>query len=249
MTKYFFQKPAKKIMTTFSFVRLIGVTLFCIGITIVLYVFSPLIIWQLTLAPAFAAQITSPIPQRNVLTPSILKSLVANSLQHFSGVDYTNASNWFPSYAIQKGAARDASFFLSIPKLAINNAYVSTEDMNLANHLVNLPGTAMPPDKGNTVVFGHSTLPQLFNPKDYKTIFADAYKLQVGDTMTTTVENVLYTYKIFSITVVDPDDTSVLAQQYDDSYLTVITCTPPGTTWERLVVKGRLQKLTDGSKM
>src|SRR5579883_249852 len=98
MSKYYFHKPVKRILITIMAVRFLGICLFVIGITTVFYVFSPLIIWQFTLAPAFAdSQITSPVPQRNVLTPSILKSLVANSLQHLSGVDYTDASNWFPS--------------------------------------------------------------------------------------------------------------------------------------------------------
>lgn len=243
MNKYYFHKKSLWTVSPVLFVRFLGLLLFIIGITTVVYIFSPIVIWQLTLAPAFAdSQITAPVPKRIVITPDVVKSLLSSSMQRF-GVDYNDASNWFPSYTIQKGTPKDTSFFLTIPKLAITNAYVSTIDMNLADHLVNLPGTAMPPDRGNTVIFGHSTLPQLFNPKDYKTIFADAYKLQIGDTLTATVENVMYTYKIVSITVVDPEDTSVLAQQYDDSYLTLITCTPPGTIWKRLVLKARLQKL------
>lgn len=245
MTKYYYHKSPGIFFQPVFFIRMCGVLLFFFGISIVCYIFSPLIIWQFTLAPVFAdSQITSPVPRSGVLTPSVLKSLIASSLQHFSGTDYTNASSWFPTYTIHGTTSRIPNFFLSIPKLAITNAYVSTEDMNLADHLVNLSGTATPPDKGNTVIFGHSTLPQLFNPKDYKTIFADAYKLQIGDTLSVTVENVVYTYTIFSITVVDPEDTSVLEQQYDDSYLTLITCTPPGTIWKRLIIKSRLQKLT-----
>jgi sortase A len=245
MTKYYYYNHAGVFFQSVFLIRMFGVFLFFFGISIVLYVFSPLIIWQFTLAPVFAdSHITSPVPRSVILTPSVLKSLIASSLQHFSGADFSNASNWFPTYAIHETASRVPNFFLSIPKLAITNAYVSTEDMNLADHLVNLAGTAIPPDKGNTVIFGHSTLPEWFNPKDYKTIFADAYTLQVGDTMTTTVENVVYTYKIFSITIVDPEDTSVLEQQYDDSYLTLITCTPPGTIWKRLIIKARLQKLS-----
>lgn len=227
------------------FVRMIGFLLFSVGIATVVYIFSPLVIWQLTLAPAIASsQITAPIPNRTLLTPNAIKSLVSSSLQNISGVDYTNADNWFPTYKAQNGASKVSSFFLTIPKLGITNAFVSTTDTNLAAHLVNLSGTSTPPDKGNTVIFGHSTLPQLYRTGDYKTIFANLYKMQIDDTFQTTVNSVIYTYKIFSITVVDPDDTSVLAQTYDDSYVTIITCTPPGTIWKRLVIKARLQKLT-----
>lgn len=242
MNKYYYQQ-AKATHNPLIFVRFLGFVLFVFGISIVVYVFSPLVIWQLTLAPQVAnAQVTIPIPQHALLTPMTIKSLVASSIKNF-GVDDTNASNWFPSYTISQNNQPRPDYFLTIPKLGITNAYVSTQDMNLANHLVSLSGTAIPPEKGNTVIFGHSTLPQWFDPKNYHTIFADAYKLQVGDTFETTVNQVIYTYKIFSITIVDPDDTSVLAQTYDDSYVTLITCTPPGTIWQRLVIKARLQKL------
>lgn len=243
MNKYYYQKG--KIVSPVLFVRLLGAILFIVGISTVVYIFSPLLIWQLTLAPAFAdSSLVSPIPNRSLLTPMNIKSLVASSLSNFAGVDYTDASNWFPSYKITKGSPREPLYFITISKLGITNAYVSTVDINLSNHLVNLGGTAVPPEKGNTVIFGHSTLPQLYNPKDYKTIFANIYRLQIGDTFQVTVDTVVYTYTIFSITVVDPEDTSVLTQTYDDSYVTLITCTPPGTIWKRLVIRARLQKLS-----
>ncbi|HSD98512.1 MAG TPA: sortase [Patescibacteria group bacterium] len=242
---YYYQQQKTVLLHPQLVLRILGFLLFIIGVSTVVYVFSPLIIWQFTLAPAIAdSDITAPIPNRTLLTPSLIKSLVASSFQNVSGVDYTDATNWFPSYHASALAPKVDSYFLTIPKLGIVNALVSTVDNNLANHLVSLSGTSIPPDKGNTVIFGHSTLPQLFDPKNYKTIFADAYKLQLGDTFTTNVSTVVYTYKIFSITVVDPEDTSVLIQSYDDSYVTLITCTPPGTIWKRLIIKARLQKLT-----
>jgi len=39
------------------------------------------------------------------------------------------------------------------------------------------------------------------------------------------------------MTVSDPTDLSALEQTFDDSYLTLVTCVPPGTTWERLRVE------------
>jgi len=41
---------------------------------------------------------------------------------------------------------------------------------------------------------------------------------------------------------VSPRDLSILAQRYDDSYLTLITCVPPGTYFKRLIVRARLAK-------
>lgn len=244
MNKYVYQEK-RRYMSPVFFLRVLGFVFFITGISTVVYIFSPLIIWQFTLSPAFAdSNILAPIPKRSLLTPASIKNLVASSLQNFQGIDYTDASNWFPTYKIIQGTPREQQYFLTIPKLNIVNAYVSTVDINLANHLVNLGGTAIPPEKGNTVIFGHSTLPQLYNSKDYKTIFANAYKLQTGDSFQITIGSVVYTYTIFSISVVDPEDTSVLAQTYDDSYVTLITCTPPGTIWKRLIIKARLNTLS-----
>lgn len=242
---YLYQKPKKNLVNLKIFFRILGFFLFIIGISTVVYVFSPLLIWQITLAPAFAdSSITAPVPNRTLLTPSAIKSLIASSIQNISGTNFNDASTWFPGYIAQQGTAKVPLYFLTIQKLGITDATVSTTDTNLAAHLVSLSGTGTPPDKGNTVIFGHSTLPQLYEANNYKTIFANLYKMQLGDTFQVTVNSVVYTYEIFSITVVDPEDTSVLSQQYDDSYITLITCTPPGTIWKRLIIKARLQKLS-----
>jgi sortase A len=160
------------------------------------------------------------------------------------GQNLNDARNWFPTNSIKSNITPSLSeYTISIPKINITNAVVSTTDVDLGKHLVNYQGTSLPPDKGNTVIFGHSTLPQLYNPKDYHTIFAYAHTLKVGDNILVNEDNVQYTYVINNITIVSPDDTSVLAQSYDDSYLTIVTCTPPGTTWKRLIIKSKLEKI------
>ena len=241
MNTYTYHRPPK--LSKKHIGRIIGGLICFIGFSVMAYIFMPLIMWQITLAPVFASQaVVAPIPKTTVASPSTISSLVASTVGSL-GVDYTNASNWFPGYTVRPGDGRIPSYFISIPALHISNAFVSTVNTDLAVHLVHLGGTAIPPDKGTGVIFGHSTLPQLYDPNNYRTIFANAYKLQVGDEIIVTVNNIVYKYKIFSVIVVDPDDTSVLAQNIDDSYLTIITCTPPGTVWKRLVVQSRIEKL------
>jgi len=224
--------------------RIIGLLLAFLGLSMTAYVFAPLILWQIFLSPVFASQAMAiPVPKPNFLTPALIQNVLSSQVQLLRGTDFNNAKNWFPTFIGKSTVSRIATYSISIPKLNIVNAMVTTQDNDLGKHLVNLSGTAIPPDKGNAAIFGHSTLPQLYNQKDYHTIFANIHHLQVGDEILVNVENITYTYKIFSITVVDPDNTSVLEQTADDSYLTIITCTPPGTIWERLVVKSRLQKL------
>ena len=235
MSKYYYQKNAKNNLR--KYLRLTSIFLFLIGISIILYVSFPLISWQIYFQPAFASQdIIASIPRANIV------DLAVNSLDT---TDYTKAENWFPKFnPSNREKQTDTPFFtISIPKINIDKAVVSTIDNDLAKHLVNYQGTGIPGRNGNSVIFGHSTLPQLFNPQDYKTIFANAYQLKTGDVIYATLNDVTYTYKIFKITVVDPDNSSALIQDFDNSYITLVTCTPPGTTWKRLIVKARLQKI------
>ena len=241
MGKYYYNKAGKKLKKT---ARLLSLLIVIMGISIAGYVFFPLISWQIYFAPVFASQdIAVPIPQINLVNSDTIGSLLSQASNNLSGVDYANAQNWFPNFKLQKGKPKIDTYTMSIPKLNIKDAVVSAVDNDLSIHLVNLGGTALPPDKGNAVIFGHSTLPQLFDPKNYKTIFANAYELKVGDELFTNVTGVIYKYRIFSITVVSPEDTSVLQQDYSDSFLTLITCTPPGTIWKRLIIRSRLEAI------
>lgn len=219
------------------FVRLVCILVITVGGIIFCYTFFPLISWQVYFAPAFASQkITAPIPNHTVIDPGNITSLISSATSKI-GSDYTNAYNWYPGYGEQKNLKAD--YKISIPKIQIKDAEVSNRDTDLTKHLVQFNSDTVPPDEGNSVIFGHSTLPQLFKPGDYKTIFANAYKLGIGDLIMVNRDNHEYAYKVESVIVVDPSDTSVLAQNFSDSFITIITCTPPGTVWKRLIIKAR----------
>lgn len=233
MTNYYYQEKRsyKKILRFVSVFLIIG------GLIVSFYTFLPLFSWQLYFSESFAAQkLNTPIPKISTLIYTAGNALSTN---------YLNANNWFPTYnpSANKIKPEVEAYSISIPSIDVKNAVVSTTDINLAAHLVNFPGTAIPPGNGNAVIFGHSTLPQLYNPTDYKTIFANAYKIKTGDEIFVNYQKITYKYKVISITVVDPSDTSVLEQDTRDSFTTLITCTPPGTVWKRLVIKSQLVKI------
>lgn len=243
MSKYYYKKGdrifRKKIL------RLASLLILFIGLVIIFYIFYPFVLWQIYFAPTLASSnIKTPIPKVTVVNSSAIGSLISQAGNLLSGVDYTNAQNWFPGFdSSSKNQPKIPYYTISIPKLKINNASVSTRDNNLAIHLVNYQGTALPAEPGNAVIFGHSTLPQLYNPNDYKTIFANAYQLKTGDEIYTYINGVTYMYKIFNVSVVEPTDTSIFEQNYDNSYITLVTCTPPGTIWKRLILKAKLEKI------
>ena len=67
--------------------------------------------------------------------------------------------------------------------------------------------------------------------------------MEKNDTIYVDVEDVVYEYTVVDMFVVSPREVSVLDQIYDDSYIHLVTCVPPGTYNQRLVVKAKLKKL------
>ncbi len=92
-----------------------------------------------------------------------------------------------------------------------------------------------PGEKGNTVLSGHSSN-DLFDQGEYKFIFAQLEKLTEGDTIYINYNSVRYTYTVTKKEVVKPSQVDKLVYPTDKPVLTLITCTPLGTSLNRLLV-------------
>lgn len=189
--------------------------------------------------------IKSPLPETESPLSLNQAGSVLGSFNIFSNNlrDYTNANIWFPSIGNKRTTyVFDVKeYFLSIPKLDIKDARVVVGGEDLSKSLVHYQPQTLPGQYGNSVIFGHSTLPQLYNKKDYKTIFTYLPSLEKGDLIEVKINEVTYQYQVYDMFVVNPDEVWVLNQQKDGSYLTLITCVPPGTYLKRLVVKAKLK--------
>lgn len=158
-------------------------------------------------------------------------------------LDYTRASNWFVGGEVADfSTSRVGYYSLSIPKLGIEKATVAFGGEDLSNNLIQYPGTANPGKIGNTVVFGHSILPQFFDPKDYMSIFSTLPTLKKGDEIVIDYDGITYKYEVEVLVEVLPTDIQVLDQRADDSYISLITCVPPGHPLKprRLIVRGKI---------
>ena len=158
--------------------------------------------------------------------------------------DSNKASNWFEGNLQNRDFNSQNVFYysLSIPKLKIENASVLIGGEDLSKNLIHYPGTALPGKIGNSVIFGHSVLPIFFNPKSYTTIFSTLPTLNKGDIIEVNYDGVFYRYEVETKYEVLPTDTQVLDQDKDDSFLTLVTCVPPGDLRKpkRLVVRARI---------
>lgn len=108
----------------------------------------------------------------------------------------------------------------------------------LENGVVHYATTSHPGEKGNGAIFGHSSN-NLLNRGKYKFAFVLLSRLENDDTFYIEYEGVRYVYRIFRKEVVSPNEVSVLNDvPGKTSTMTLITCDPPGTTINRLVVWG-----------
>jgi LPXTG-site transpeptidase (sortase) family protein len=100
------------------------------------------------------------------------------------------------------------------------------------------PTTALPGQQGNTAFFGHSSN-NIFNKGKYKFAFVLLHELVPGDIFYLTYNKVVYTYRVYDKKIVPPSEVSVLNNvPGKTATATLITCDPPGTSTNRLVVWG-----------
>lgn len=211
--------------------RYFSVAISLIGFLSILFASWPFFVWNFEIIPQLSAKIESaPIPKGEVLSTksTLLKDVqVAQDSDGFSFF----TTNFRPS------ENRPEEFYLTIPKLEIKNAVVKTDTVKFYDNLGLFPGSALPGEEGNAFITGHSVLPQFSDPTNYREIFTNLPKLEIGDTVFAKVQDKTYQYVVQYKKVVDPSDTSVLAPiTRGAKTLTLMTCVPPGTSFKRLIV-------------
>jgi len=131
---------------------------------------------------------------------------------------------------------------LVISKIKVNAPVIfatSTNEKKIQEELhsgvVHYKGTAMPGEVGNTFITGHSSN-YWWDTGKYNYVFVLLDKLEVGDKAIVYHEGKKFVYTVRSKAVVDAKSLNTLVQTKTPT-MTLMTCTPPGTSWKRLVVK------------
>ena len=133
-------------------------------------------------------------------------------------------------------------FSLKVDKLKIKEGIIETNsfNMNPDKYLGHYAGTALPGEVGNVFIYGHSVVPFFFNPDNYKTIFSNLHKLENDDIIEVEYDGKKYKYQVFEKKILTPEEVtplSTLTPPYlNEKTLSLMTCTPPGTTLKRLIV-------------
>ncbi len=215
------------------------------GVALALNALWPVVSYKLVWEKKISASNQMLVPLSYVQNaPGVIKASiagVANAIE-IEKDDSFNIVNWFPGGMpeLPERAYKTNEYRISIPKLKIKNAKVIIGGEDLTKSIIHYKGTSVPGDLGQAVLFGHSNLPQFYSPNSYKTIFTRLPELEVGDRIEVEYDGVVYEFQVTSLRIVKPDDFSVLEQYYNYRGIRLITCVPPGTTWERLVVDAKL---------
>ena len=136
-----------------------------------------------------------------------------------------------------------------IPKIGKNIPLLDIEQGNVENFselnnifmdeledwVVRYPGSAKPGWFGNSFVFGHSSnFPWVAG--DYNDVFALLDRLDVWDEIVSYYAGQKYTYRIKEKKVINPNDVSILKRDKWLKEMTLMTCWPIWTTYNRLLV-------------
>jgi sortase A len=105
----------------------------------------------------------------------------------------------------------------------------------LEDGVVHYAASPVPGQRGNAVIVGHSSN-NILNSGRYKFAFVLLNRLEAEDTFFIQKDGIRYTYKVYEKKIVPPSDVSVLGPAARDSSVTLITCDPPGTSINRLII-------------
>ncbi len=129
----------------------------------------------------------------------------------------------------------DVMAYIEIPAINVYlPIYHGTEEETLLIGVGHLENTSLPAGGKDThaVLSAHCGLPSA-------RLFTDLNLLKKGSLFRIHVLNEKLTYQVYSIEVVEPDDSSSLFIQEGEDLVTLITCTPYGKNTHRLLVHGK----------
>ncbi len=125
---------------------------------------------------------------------------------------------------------------LEVPVVFGLNTITEDEIQNaLEGGVVHYASSPNPGEVGNSVIVGHSSN-NILNKGKYKFAFVLLKRLEAEDTFFVHKDGVRYTYKVYKKEIVAPDNVSVLGTQERANTITLITCDPPGTSVNRLII-------------
>lgn len=137
----------------------------------------------------------------------------------------------------------DRNFDLIIPKIEVNSKVVPDVDpfspreyrAALKEGIAQARGTGLPGEGKNIFLFAHSS-GNFYELSRTNTVFYLLDKLEPGDKIAVVYKDRIFNYAVSQKKTVAATATDRLTDQTDQETLTLMTCWPPGTDYERLLI-------------
>jgi len=218
------QKIAQQMINT-------GIGMVFVSVVIFVLVFSPILKEELKYLGGSSRDITS--------DDIVFKS------------DYDLSAELSDEFFEPKLIPADEDFSIIVPKINANSKVIENVDpYNSAEYQVRLTegvahakGTSLPNEPGNTFLFAHSS-DNFYNANRYNSVFYLLNKLENGDIFYIVKDRTLYEYSVTEKSIVSPDHIEYLTGTSSEQTATLMTCWPPGTTSQRLVLVGNLVSIS-----
>lgn len=207
--------------------KFLSLTFLSFGMFLIIQIFMPIVAFELwAVGQRFDSSLISPQTE----TGAKILGVSIQTEDNFPAIVSTLVRLTKPNYS---------KFSLTIPSLKMEGEKVLVDSNDLSKALAQLPGSALPGEKGNVFISGHSALSQFFELK--KAVFGKLADLKKGDQIIIEAGGVKYVYEVVSFKVVNPNDVSVINPPEDQGrYISLMTCVPPGLNFKRLVVLGKM---------
>lgn len=204
-----------------------------VGVFVLMQVISPLISFKLwELSAHFQNQVlANPAPDR-LVSADVLGISIKN-VDDFPAFFRETLGLEVPPYE---------SFKISIPKINLKDVEVKVNSNEFEEYLAHMPQTALPGEKGNIFISGHSSISNVFQSKKNRAFFVNLTNVKKGDEILVEAMGQVYKYTVEGLKIVNPSEVGVINPPDEvGRYLSLMTCVPPGFNTKRLVVLARLK--------
>ncbi len=133
---------------------------------------------------------------------------------------------------------------IEIPAIGISAPIITSDNLSpdyeeeLKNGVVHYLDSALPGEKGQTILLGHSA-PLNWPKIRYDWVFSDLNKLKEGDSIFVYFDGKKYDYMVEEISIIEKS--GKISDSFDNgSSLVLMSCWPPGKDSKRIIVKSLL---------
>ena len=134
-------------------------------------------------------------------------------------------------------------FSIIIPKINVNVKVIKNVDAfdskiyqpALTQGVAHAKNTSTPDQVGNTFIFAHSA-GNWYQANQFNAVFYLLNKLETGDEIIVFYQSQKYNYIVKETKKVKGNESSYMLNSSNQKQLTLMTCWPPGTTLNRLIV-------------